>query len=97
VMSAEPEEPPPPPRATVAHADDTLRHVAYAMAEHGVTSLPVVDREVPSRRLGTITLEQLLQGRLRDLEEERHSERILRPRDLIGLGGDRDRTPVGSR
>jgi CIC family chloride channel protein len=96
VMSAEPGESGPFPLGTVAHADDTLRHVAYAMAEHGVTSLPVVDRKQPSRRLGTITLEQLLQGRLRDLEEERHSERILRPRDLIGFGVNRDGTPVGS-
>lgn len=72
--------------AAVAHPDDTLRHVAYAMAEHGVTTMPVVERGQASRVLGTVTLEQLLQGRLRDLREERHSERILRPRDLIGFG-----------
>jgi H+/Cl- antiporter ClcA len=72
--------------AVVAHADDTLRHVAYAMAEHGVTRMPVVERGDRGRVLGTITLQQLLQGRLRDLHEERHSERVLRPRDLIGLG-----------
>ena len=70
----------------VAHADDTLRHVAYVMAEHGVTDLPVVDREDHTKVVGTITLEQLLQGRLRDLQEERHSERVLRPGDMIGLG-----------
>ncbi|HET7052802.1 MAG TPA: chloride channel protein [Solirubrobacterales bacterium] len=73
--------------AVVAHADDTLRHVAYAMAENGVTRMPVVERGQRNRAVGTITLEQLLQGRLRDLHEERHSERVLRPRDLIGLGG----------
>jgi chloride channel protein, CIC family len=72
----------------VAHADDTLRHVAYAMAEHGVTRLPVVDRDDHSKVVGVVTLEQLLQGRLRDLHEERHSERVLRPRDLIGIGRD---------
>ncbi|MBS1891180.1 MAG: CBS domain-containing protein, partial [Actinobacteria bacterium] len=70
----------------VAHADDTLRHIAYVMAEHGVTDLPVVDREDHTEVVGTITLEQLLQGRLRDLQEERHSERVLRPGDMIGLG-----------
>jgi H+/Cl- antiporter ClcA len=70
----------------VAHEDDTLRHVAYAMAEHGVTHMPVVDREDHAKVVGTITLEQLLQGRLQDLHEERHSERVLRPGDLIGLG-----------
>lgn len=69
----------------VAHADDTLRYVARAMAEHGVTRLPVVDRDDHSRAIGG-TLEQLVQGRLRDLHEKRHSERALRPRDLIGLG-----------
>jgi len=74
------------PPAVVAHADDTLRHVAYAMAEHGVTTMPVVERGQTDRVLGTVTLEQLLQGRLRDLHEERHSERVLRPRDLIGFG-----------
>jgi H+/Cl- antiporter ClcA len=70
----------------VAHVDDTLRHVAYVMAEHGVTELPVVDREDHTEVVGTVTLEQLLQGRLRDLQEERHSERVLRPGDMIGLG-----------
>jgi chloride channel protein, CIC family len=73
--------------AVIAYADDTLRHVAYSMAENGVTRMPVVERGDRGRVLGTITLEQLLQGRLRDLHEERHSERVLRPRDLIGLGG----------
>ncbi|HSS32647.1 MAG TPA: chloride channel protein [Solirubrobacterales bacterium] len=70
----------------VAHPDDTLRHVAYAMAEHGVTRLPVVERNDHGKVVGSVTLEQLLQGRLRDLHEERHSERALRPRDLIGFG-----------
>jgi len=80
----------------VAHADDTLRHVAYAMAEHGVTSLPVVDREHHERLLGTVTLEQLLRGRLRDLQEERHRERVLSSGDLIGFGrGDRKEVVTG--
>jgi CIC family chloride channel protein len=70
----------------VVYADDTLRHVAYVMAETEVTRLPVVDREDPGRCLGSVSLEQLLQGRLRDLREERHGERVLRPLDLIGLG-----------
>jgi chloride channel protein, CIC family len=88
VMESGPAAEPPPgePPPVVAHADDTLRHVAYAMAEHGVTTLPVVDRRQTNLVLGTVTLEQLLQARLRDLHEERHSERVLRPRDLIGFG-----------
>jgi chloride channel protein, CIC family len=68
------------------HPDDTLRHVAYAMAESGRTALAVTDRRDPARALGTVTLEQLLAGRLRDLQEERHSERVLSPLGLIGFG-----------
>jgi H+/Cl- antiporter ClcA len=70
----------------VVYADDTLRHVAYVMAETESTRLSVVDRGDPERCLGSVSLEQLLQGRLRDLREERHGERVLRPMDLIGLG-----------
>ena len=70
------------------HADDTLRHVAYVMAESGHTVLPVSDRRDPGARIGTITLQQLLQGRLRDLREERHSERVLTPLSLIGVRDD---------
>jgi H+/Cl- antiporter ClcA len=90
VMSADPELPTVMLQGVVVYADDTLRHVACAMAEHGVTSMPVVDRWHHDRLLGTVTLEQLLRGRLRDLQEERHRERVLSAGDLIGFGrGDR--------
>ena len=72
--------------APIVYADDTLRHVAYVMAESGRTRLPVSERGDPGNRLGTVSLEQLLAGRLRDLDEERHRSRPLRPLDLIGLG-----------
>lgn len=65
------------------YADDTLRHVAYAMAEAGVTEMQVRERGL-QRVIGRVTLEQLLQARLRDLQEERHSERVLKPLELIG-------------
>ncbi len=71
----------------VVYADDTLRHVAYTMAETGVTEMTVIARDNPAMVLGRVSLEQLLQGRLRDLHEESHSERVLHPRDLISLGG----------
>jgi chloride channel protein, CIC family len=86
VMSAGRKPIGPPDSSRVVYADDTLRHVAYVMAETESTKLAVVDREDPQRCLGSISLEQLLQGRLRDLREERHGERILRPLDLIGFG-----------
>ncbi|MGN6372396.1 MAG: chloride channel protein [Solirubrobacteraceae bacterium] len=71
----------PAPRSV--YTDDTLRHVAYAMAEAGVTEMQVRKRDV-QRIVGRVTLEQLLQARLRDLQEERHSERVLTPRELLG-------------
>ncbi|MFN8217299.1 MAG: chloride channel protein [Solirubrobacterales bacterium] len=79
-------EPGPATGGVIAHPDDTLRHVAYLMAEQGTTTLPVVAREDHGEVVGTVTLEQLLQARLRDLEEERRSERVLSPRQLIGIG-----------
>jgi H+/Cl- antiporter ClcA len=75
-----------PAEAPTVFADDTLRHVAYLMAESGHTELVVAQREDPGREVGTVGLEQLLAGRLRDLDEERHRTRVLRPLDLIGIG-----------
>ena len=72
--------------APMVFADDTLRRVAYAMAESGRTELPVADRARPATPIGTVRLEQLLQGRLRDLDEERHRTRELRPLDALRLG-----------
>jgi H+/Cl- antiporter ClcA len=70
----------------VVYVDDTLRHVAYVMADSGRTRLPVIHRGGDGQLVGCVTLEQLLAGRLRDLNEERHRDRVLRPLDLIGLG-----------
>jgi CIC family chloride channel protein len=66
--------------------DDTLRHVAYAMAASGRTELPVAERVLPEVPIGTVRLEQLLEGRLRDLDEERHRTRVLRPLELLRAG-----------
>ncbi len=60
------------------HPDDTLREVANRMAQSGTTRMPVVPREGQPRLVGIITLPALLQGRLRDLQEERETERVLR-------------------
>ena len=64
----------------VAHPDQTLRAAATAMAEHAVDRMPVVDRHQPDRILGLVSVQMLLAGRLRDLREARHSERLLRLR-----------------
>jgi CBS domain-containing protein len=63
-----------------AHGNDTLRQAAMTMAETGVTRLVVTDREDPRRPVGVVSLQQLLAGRVRDLHEATHSERVLRVR-----------------
>jgi H+/Cl- antiporter ClcA len=82
-----------PGDAPIVFADDTLRHVAYVMAESGRTELPVAERSLPEVPIGTVRLEQLLEGRLRDLDEERHRTRVLRPLELLRVG--RATTPAG--
>ena len=61
----------------VAYPDETLRTVAYRMAASGVTRLPVVERGT-WRVVGLLSIAQLLQGRSRDLQEEREVEQVLR-------------------
>ncbi|MGZ6826853.1 MAG: CBS domain-containing protein, partial [Mycobacteriales bacterium] len=63
-----------------AHGDDTLRQAALVMADSGLTRLVVTDRRDPTRPLGVVSLQQLLEGRVRDLHEATHSERVLRLR-----------------
>jgi chloride channel protein, CIC family len=72
-----------------AYPDETLRDVAYRMAEHGVTRMPVIARGPGRQIVGIVTLPAMLAGRLRDLQEERDSERVLqiaRPRHGMGSG-----------
>jgi H+/Cl- antiporter ClcA/CBS domain-containing protein len=67
----------------VTFPDETLRGVANLMAEFGVTRLPVVDADDPTRVISLITLRDLLQARSRSLREERERERVLRVRTLV--------------
>ncbi|HEY7060252.1 MAG TPA: chloride channel protein [Chloroflexota bacterium] len=63
----------------VAYPGETLRAVVYRMAETGLTRLPVVRRDPTSPTLlGMIALNDLLKARARNLDEERHRERVLR-------------------
>ena len=73
------------PRPVVAYPGETLRTVAYRMAESGLLTLPVVAGHQDSRVVGTITLPQLLEARLRDLREARHAERVLTFRPITPL------------
>ncbi|GAA3047099.1 chloride channel protein [Pseudonocardia yunnanensis] len=79
----------------VVHADDTLREVASLFAQTAVSAAPVVARDDPGRLLGLVTVEQLLDGRLRDFAEEHHRERSLGPRsrrsrEVVAGGAGRD-------
>jgi len=63
----------------VAYPDEPLRVVVHRMAETGFTRLPVV--ETGTRKLaGMISLRDLLQARVRNLNEERNQERVLQLR-----------------
>ncbi|HET8584003.1 MAG TPA: chloride channel protein [Jatrophihabitans sp.] len=64
----------------VTHADETLRTVAHAMAANEVDKMPVVDRYDPTKVVGIVSLTMLLAGRLRDLQEAREREQVLRLR-----------------
>ena len=64
----------------VAFPNESLRTVVNRMAEVNLTRLPVVDEHDPHQLVGIISLEHLLHARIRNLQEERTKERILRLR-----------------
>jgi H+/Cl- antiporter ClcA/predicted transcriptional regulator len=61
----------------VAYQDEPLRVVVNRMAETGLTRFPVVERGDARVLVGIVSLRDLLQGRVRHLEEERRRERVL--------------------
>ncbi len=65
-----------------AYPDETLRDVANRMAEQRLGVLPVVERSQPRHLRGIVTQFDLLAAHERNLEEERHRERVLRLRVL---------------
>ncbi len=71
------------PYPIVAYADEPLRVVVYRMADTGFTRFPVVERDDPRKLAGIVSLNDLLKARARNLEEERHRERVLRLRLLF--------------
>lgn len=60
----------------VAYPDEPLRAIVYRMAETGLTRMPVVESH-DGKLVGMISLEDLLQARVRNLNEERTRERVL--------------------
>jgi CBS domain-containing protein len=69
-----------------AHPDETLLVVVNRMALSGQTQLPVVDPKDSNKLVGMVSLRDLLHARVRNLEEERNRERILRLRRLFRPG-----------
>ncbi len=66
-----------------ALTDETLRVVVNRMALTGHTRLPVVDPKDQNRLVGMISLTDLLSARVRNIEEERHRQRVLQLRYLF--------------
>jgi H+/Cl- antiporter ClcA len=61
-----------------AFRDEPLRSIVMRMAETGITRMPVVD--AGGKLEGLVSLRDLLRARVRNLDEERRRERILRLR-----------------
>ncbi len=70
----------------LAYPDEILRSVADRMATLGLGVVPVVARTDQSRLEGLITTFDLLEARQKLLEEERHAERVLKPRMITKEG-----------
>jgi len=73
----------------VGYPDMTLRELANLMAERQVSSVPIVDRKNSLQVLGVMAIEQVLEARLRDVNEERKSERVLNWLQIRAIRGDR--------
>jgi chloride channel protein, CIC family len=68
-----------PPPAVTVRSDQTLRMAVHVMAENRVTSLAVTG-PIGRAVVGMISVEDLLQARVRHLHEERSRERVLQLR-----------------
>ena len=67
-------------KSIVAYPDEPLRVVVYRMVETGFTRMPVVQPGEDRQLVGMVSLDDLLRGRTKNLEEERARERVLRLR-----------------
>jgi H+/Cl- antiporter ClcA len=69
----------------VSFPDETLREAADQMSTTGLGVLPVVERGAHRRLRGVLTSFDVLAARERNLQEERHRERVLRLRGVPRL------------
>ncbi|MDN5875038.1 MAG: CBS domain-containing protein, partial [Sinobacteraceae bacterium] len=67
----------------VGYEDMTLREIAYQLADHNISRLPVIERDEPHRVIGLISVMNVLKGRFIDLHEERDTERVLRLNQML--------------
>jgi CBS domain-containing protein len=81
----------------VAFADETLRVVVNRMAESGFTRFPVLDPVGDGKIVGMVSLNDLLQARTRNLEDERARERVLRIRMPFGRYAKESQTRLTKR
>jgi len=72
----------------VAYADEPLRVIVEHMAATGLTRFPVVDREDPTRLVGSISLNNLLAARVVQLESETRREQVLQLPRITGRTAD---------
>jgi H+/Cl- antiporter ClcA len=73
----------------VGYADMTLRELANWMAQNQVSSVPIVDRQDASRVLSVMSVDQVLEARLRDVDEEHKYERVLDIMQIRAIRGAR--------
>ena len=85
------------PDPVLAYPDEPLTAVVERMASTGLTEFPVVERHNPRKLLGLVSLDDLLQARVRRLDEEHGRERVLPLHLIFPLGARRSRKkPVDS-
>jgi len=68
----------------LAYDDEPLRLIVERMAATGVTRFPVVQRNQPTRLLGTISLNNLLEARVMHHEAETRREKVLSVPGMTG-------------
>ncbi|MGH8371662.1 MAG: CBS domain-containing protein, partial [Gammaproteobacteria bacterium] len=73
-------------KMVVGYPDMTLREAVNLMAASGISSLPVVDRKEPGKVLSVVAMDHILEARLRDVNEERKAERVLKLPAIFVLG-----------
>ena len=74
------------PNPVRAYPDEPLTAVVDRMASTGLTEFPVVERRDPRKLLGLVSLDDLLQARVRRLDEEQERERVFPLRLVFPLG-----------